>query len=324
VGSFALGALPITGEMPKQKIQTTASDEPARLSGGAEGEIQVGPGPEGNAFDVRMGQEPDGKKAAEKIIERLGEVGVAVIEANAPRDLLAAACDEAETLWEDGHFGAPFQVSNTRSMMEAKLWHQALADEEKVFWIKGDPKSEPKINALRLLAKNLGDFAGGIGSKLASDFGIEFDRFGASMLSCYTGDRQYNLHIDNPHGDEDDDAAIPDNGMRMTVTYYINLNWNPTEGSNQGGMDVFLTDPKDKPSSGSSAKNAPRLRVAPHADTLLIFFSERMAHQVISTKGKDKWFALTMWCLNGQAMQQMVQKLQRMGKPDKNEDSDDD
>merc|ERR1712187_998482 len=76
-------------------------------------------------------------------------------------------------------------------------------------------------------------------------------------LSCYTGDRQYTLHIDNPHGDEDDDAAYPDNGMRMTVTYYINLNWNPTEGSSKGGLDVFLTDPKDKPSSGSSAKNAP-------------------------------------------------------------------
>jgi len=157
-------------------------------------------------------------------------------------------------------------------MMEAKLWHQALQDEEKVFWIKGDPKSEPKINALRLLSKNLSDFAGGIGMKLASDFGVEFDRFGASMLSCYTGDRQYNLHIDNPHK-SGGETALPDNGLRLTLVYWINPHWDPETNYNGGGLDVFLTDPRLAPSSASTARKASKLRIAPHADTLAIFLS---------------------------------------------------
>merc|ERR1740121_1161963 len=103
-------------------------------------------------------------------------------------------------------------------MLEAQLWNQALADEEKVFWIRESADKEKAIiNALKLLSKNISDFAGGLAALLEKEMGMKFDRFGNCMLSCYTGDRQYNLHIDNPHGEEeDDDSGLPDNGMRLT------------------------------------------------------------------------------------------------------------
>ena len=96
---------------------------------------------------------------------------------------------------------------------------------------------------------------------------LDFDRIGHVMLSCYTGDRQYTLHLDNPHGEEEDEG-LPDNGIRLTATYFLNPHWDPAEGC-QGGLDMFLTNPKETPASASSAKQAPKLRIAPHADTLV-------------------------------------------------------
>merc|ERR1740123_578634 len=146
------------------------------------------------------------------------------------------------------------------------------------------------------------------------------------MLSCYTGDRQYNLHLDNPHSGDDEDG-MPDNGLRMTSIYFINCHWDPNEGSQAGGLDVHLTSPKERPDSLATARAAPKLRVAPHADTLVLFLSERMAHQVIKTSGKEKWFALTMWSLNGTAMQEMPKRLMQLmharQQGQRQEDSDD-
>merc|ERR1712087_591360 len=98
----------------------------------------------------------------------------------------------------------------------------------------------------------------------------------------------------------------------------------PSQGC-QGGLDVFLTDPSKAPTSAAAAKKAPRLRIAPHADTLAIFLSERIAHGVIPTKGKaSKWFALTVWGLNGDAMQQVTRKLLAMRQQASKAESDDD
>lgn len=310
----------------RDKVKTHASKEPMRWAETEEAPIARGPTDHGNDFDIRMRQEADGQKAAKKIVDIIAERGVCLVEANAPADLLAAACDEAEQLWEDGHFSAPFRVSDDRSMMEAKLWHQAVQDEEKVVWIKQDaPGAKPShmMNALKLLAKNISDFSGGLGPLLKRDAGIDFDKYGQTMLSCYTGDRQYNLHLDNPHGEEEDEHGLPDNGMRLTSTYFINVHWNPNEGSQEGGLDVHLTGGKAMPDSLSAARASPKLRVAPHADTLVLFLSERMAHQVIKTSGKEKWFALTMWSLNGPAMQQMAKRLMiRQMQAESKDDSD--
>jgi len=318
------------------KIRTKASTEAMRWADDDEGDGPLfrEPSSMGNEFDVRMKNEPDGVLAAKKIVDHIGKRGVCVCEANAPEQLIEAAYFEASELWEDGAFAPPLRVHDDRSMLEAQLWGQALKDEEKVVWIRDattatgataqDSGSSKGMNALKLLAKNMSDFAAGLGELLQKEQGIEFDRIGHAMLSCYTGDRQYCLHLDNAHGEEDSPGNLPDNGMRLTCTYYFNPHWDPDDG-NQGGLDLFLTDPKESPASASSAKKSPKLRVAPHADTLVMFLSDRMAHRVIPTRGKDsKWFALTVWALSGTAMNQMTRKMMAMRQQASKADSDSD
>lgn len=298
--------------MGKDKIKTHASKEAMRYND-EESVIQRGPAEDGtNDFDIRMSGEPDGVLAAKKIVDCIKKTGLCVIEANAPRDLLAAAADEANQLWEDGSFQPPLKVHDDRSMLEAKAWRQALQDEEKIVWIRppkqGDEAGQVNCPALRVLASNLSEFGSGLGQLIEKETGASFDRHGHSLLSCYTGDRQYALHVDNPHGndDDDDDEDGPiDNGLRITAVYFLNLD----PESDAGGLDVYLTDPKETPSSSSAAKSAPKFRVNGKADTLVFFRSETMAHQVIQTKGKAKYFCLSMWYINGKAQNEMGKKL---------------
>jgi len=313
----------------KSKTKTKASKEPMRWAddgSDADGPVFREPTAQGNTYDIQMSEEADGVLAAKKIVGHIQQRGACVCQANAPAQLLDAAYYEASELWQDGAFAPPLRVHDDRSMLEAQLWGQALTDEEKVVWIRETgPQSLKGMNALKLLAKNMSDFAGGLGQLLKEDMGIDYDRVGNAMLSCYTGDRRYALHLDNAHseGEDGEGGSLPDNGMRLSCTYFLNPHWEFEEG-NQGGLDVLLTDPSSAPGSASGAKRAPRLRVAPTADTLVMFLSERMAHQVIQTRGKDqKWFALTVWGLCGTAMQQMSKKLLAMRQP-KKEDSDED
>merc|ERR1712048_220363 len=90
-------------------------------------------------------------------------------------------------------------------------------------------------NALKMLGEQIANFGSGLGELLQQEVGVGFDRFGHAMLSCYTGDRKYNLHIDNCHIDEE--GGWPDNGMRLTVVYYINMYWNPIKRDCGGGME---------------------------------------------------------------------------------------
>jgi len=310
--------------MGKEKFKTHASNEAMRWQddGGA-AEPTQGPSEEGNVFDIRMRDEADGLAAAKKIVAFIKEKGHCVVEANAPQALLEAAHYEAEQLWEDSKFGPPLRVSDDRSYLEAQMWHQVLKDEEKIFWVKQE--SGESTNALKLLAQNMSDFAGGLGELLRKELSLEFDRIGQPMLSCYTGDRQYAFHLDNPHGgdeSEEEEKGTPDNGIRLTATYYLNPHWDPKSG-NHGGLDMFLTNPKETPSP-SKAKEGPKLRIAPHADTLVLYLSERMAHQIVETKGEDKWFALNLWCLNGGAMQSMAKKIVARRNKANKQDSDSD
>lgn len=311
----------------KQKIRVKASTEAMRWADdGQQAQILRGPTEAGNDFDIRMADEPDGLVAAQKIVDILRERGVCLIQANAPMELLEAAYDEAESLWEDGEFKPPLRVHDDRSMMEAQLWHQTLQDEDRAVWIRDSESKAIKLkNALKLLARNIVDFCGGLGPLLAKDLGLEFDRLGQVMLTSYTGDRRYALHIDNPHGEKKpEDGGLPDNGMRISCSYFINPHWDPSEGE-QGGLDVFLTDPRSTEQlSALGAQKFPRLRVAPHADTLVIFLSEKMAHQVIATTGKIRWYAMHLWCLDGAAMQQMAKKIMELRNPRSKDDSDDD
>eukprot|EP00930_Biecheleria_cincta_P097673 TRINITY_DN89378_c0_g1_i1.p1 TRINITY_DN89378_c0_g1~~TRINITY_DN89378_c0_g1_i1.p1 ORF type:complete len:318 (+),score=58.96 TRINITY_DN89378_c0_g1_i1:44-997(+) len=291
--------------MGKKRLQTVASGEAARLGEdkSAAGSLEQGPGPDGNEFDIHMQDELDGVVAAQKVVRLLKTRGVALIEANAPHELLCQAFDEAEALWKGGDFGAPIKAHDQGTHLEAQLWNSTVyQDEQKVFWVAEEVEnSKREMEALLLLSNNMMQFANGLGDELKEQLGMEFSHCAKSMLTCYTGNRSFNLHIDNPHlgGAQN---ALPDNGMKVTCCYYLNPHWDPDSGYNGGGLDVFLTDPGLAPESTSVARKAPRLRVAPHADTLVVFTSERMAHQVVETQGKDRWFCLTVWCYDQDIM----------------------
>eukprot|EP00928_Gymnodinium_smaydae_P071730 TRINITY_DN55232_c0_g1_i1.p1 TRINITY_DN55232_c0_g1~~TRINITY_DN55232_c0_g1_i1.p1 ORF type:complete len:333 (-),score=92.06 TRINITY_DN55232_c0_g1_i1:25-1023(-) len=326
------------------KIRTKASSEPMRWADSGEaGSVSRGPDLDGNDFDIRMSEEPDGLDAARRIVDILLKRGVCLVEANAPSELLCAAHDEAELLWQDGVFGPPLRVHDARTMLEAQLWQQTLQDDQKAVWLKkaasegasdGDAPSVGKLPtpALQLLSKNIMDFAGGL-SPLLEDRGILADTIGRPLLTCHTGERSYSLHVDNPHGgglgDEDEQNRRPDNGMRLTAVYFINTHWDPSAedgASCEGGLDLHLTDPARPPSGVLQAAAAPRFRIAPHADTLALFLSERMAHQVIATRSSERWYCMTSWTLNSKAMQAMLQQAasaaSKAGDDDGNESGD--
>jgi len=314
----------VVDDMGKKRIQTTTSTEATRLAEDKDRGIQQGPGPEGNQFDIFMQEETDGVYAAEKISDVLKKRGVCLCEANAPHDILSQAYDEAEILWKAGEFGPPMQVFDQDSQFEATLWQQVLyQDEQKVLWMSEEASSSKRqMDGLKLLSQNMLEFSRGLGDILAQDTGISFSHSWNAMLSCYTGNRSYAMHIDNPHkcGGA---MELPDNGLRLTLVYYINPHWDPDSGHNGGGMDVFLTDPRIAPPSASSARKAPKLRIAPHADTLAIFLSERMAHQVIETQGKDRWYCLTMWCFDQLSLSNFVPQVSQRQR-DAQAGSDDD
>lgn len=311
------------GKAPK--IKTKASKEAMRWGaddGSTVVELAQQPGLGGNDFDVLMQHEADGVLAAKKIVTKLKERGVCLCQANAPQQLVVAAYDEAESLLEEGKFVPPIRVHDDHSLLESQLWRQALQDEERVYWVKGSQEGEEvaagatalATNALKMLAGNLKDFGAGLNDQLQSQLGLSFDRLGQTMLSCYTGDRTYALHLDNCHEPEKEGCGnmLPDNGLRLTLVYYINLYWDPEKGDNGGGLDIHLTDPSKPPASAAAARGTHALRIAPHADTLAIFLSDRMAHRVVETKGTDPRFCLTLWCLDGKVMQKARQTLSMM------------
>eukprot|EP00929_Paragymnodinium_shiwhaense_P009602 TRINITY_DN113838_c0_g1_i1.p1 TRINITY_DN113838_c0_g1~~TRINITY_DN113838_c0_g1_i1.p1 ORF type:complete len:342 (-),score=54.82 TRINITY_DN113838_c0_g1_i1:484-1434(-) len=306
------------------KIKTKASKGPVRLTEEPHGQIVRQPGVQGNDFDVRMAEEGDGLVAAKKIVTRLREQGACLVEANAPPELVVAAHEEAEQLWEDGAFTPPLRIECDRTLLEAKLWQHSLGDERSVVWFtpsQNDQKSY-QMNALKLLAKNMTDFATGL-SPLLQDRSLEFDRFSKVMLSCYTGDRTYHLHVDNPHAGGD--SNLPDNGLRLTMVYYINTHWDPdADDLGAGGLDILLAGAEEPPTDAGAIKSAPRLRIAPHADTMALFLSQRMAHQGIATKGTERWYCLTLWGIHSTSMQGLTRKLAEMGRQSADADSDDD
>mmetsp|Transcript_7896 Transcript_7896/g.18485 ORF Transcript_7896/g.18485 Transcript_7896/m.18485 type:complete len:317 (+) Transcript_7896:122-1072(+) len=311
------------------KVKTKASSGPMRWMDDAEAPIIKGPTGQGNDFDIRMSEEPDGMLAAKKIVAVLKDKGVCVIQANAPQQLVIAASEEAESLWDDGKFAPPLRIYDERSRMEAQIWQQTLIDEEKVVWLRppepeADPKGAVGTQALRLLASNMADFGAGLGSMLKEDCGCDYDRHGHSFISCYTGDRTYSLHLDNPHLCDADRAQVrPDNGLRLSAVYFINPHWDSEADSEcRGGLDLHLTDPKASPSTAAAAKQAGRLRVAPQADTLVLFFSERLAHQVVATRGTQKWMCMQMWYMNGAAMSEMPRKLMALRQAQEKSDND--
>merc|ERR1712224_352505 len=59
---------------------------------------------------------------------------------------------------------------------------------------------------------------------------------------------------------------------------------------------------------------AKRLRVAPHADTMVAFLSQRIGHQIIETQGDERWYCLWLWTVDENVMGEFPMKfLERQG-----------
>jgi len=193
-------------------------------------------------------------------------------------------------------------------------------DEAKAAWISEAAIGEFSLDGLGLVTESMRNLALSLQSEIGRKLGIRWNTTWDSMLACYTGDRTYAFHLDNPQGDH----GLPDNGVRLSLCYFINPHWDPETGYNGGGLDLYLTDPSGPPSSAASARRSHRLRVAPHADTLVAFLSQRVAHQVVETKGDDVWLCLWMWCVDEQIVSEFPQKMLERREVALDDDDDDD
>lgn len=316
----------LNAEAEATAIKTRASDGKMRWCDDAKGAIVRGPGHDGNDFDLCINDDnddnDDGESSAERIADALHQRGVCLCAAEAPEDVLSRAYDEAEALWEAGAFGPPMRIYDVEGQAEAELWKDTLyRDEERVLWLspeEPDARLAETTKALLELSENMLEFVIGLKDVLHRKVGVSFTHMWNAMLSCYTGDRTYALHVDNLHGNGKEAGLMPDNGLRLTVCYYINPHWNPGggDGCNGGGLDVFLTDPHVAPSSAAEARGADRLRVAPHADSLVLFLSESIAHQVIKTRDRKRWFCLTLWCFDEEVMAEFFPRVSAMRRRD--------
>lgn len=302
------------------KIKPSRASEGRMRYNDQDAGVAQGPGEGGNDFHIQMQEHRNGPACIRQIVKRVKESGMCTVEANAPMELITAAHEEAEKLWKDGAFGPAWRVFDENSRIEAQVWHPTMPDEDKVFWLRqAEDVPNRQITALKALQTNMSDFSTSLMERFGQEMGIKYDCFWNAMVSCYTGDRLYDRHIDNPHqGNE----GFPDNGMRLTLNYYINPHWEPN-GDNGGGLDVYLTDPRRAPESASEAKKSPKFRVAPHADTLVLLLSDRMAHQVIPTRGKGRWYCLTVWCFEEAKLTTMLQRWQELRNPKPPEEDSD-
>merc|ERR1711878_185490 len=102
-----------------------------------------------------------------------------------------------------------------------------------------------KMRNLLVLNKNIVGFCRGLSSMLDGQLDIKYTHLWSSMLACYTGNQSYHFHIDNPEGS----AGLPENGLRLSLCYFINPHWDNEGDYHSGGIDVYLTDQNGKPAS---------------------------------------------------------------------------
>jgi len=89
------------------------------------------------------------------------------------------------------------------------------------------------------------------------------------QLARYPAGAVYARHLDTP-------AATLGPRRRLTCVYYLNLGWQPDDG---GELRLW---PGDEP-----------IDVAPLGDRLVVFFSERLQHEVLASRRPRT--ALTAW-----------------------------
>ncbi|RHZ10642.1 hypothetical protein DYB26_003797 [Aphanomyces astaci] len=115
-------------------------------------------------------------------------------------------------------------------------------------------------------------------SKLAVSLGD-----GASCTSYFPTCRFLMLHVDPKHCDT---AGLPDQ-RKVTMVYYLNPHWEPAHG---GQLQVYT-------------KDGGILAVEPVSDTLAVFWSDQVVHDVLPCTNdpnneRAQRYALTLWLVS--------------------------
>eukprot|EP00403_Amphidinium_massartii_P002373 CAMPEP_0178384924 /NCGR_PEP_ID=MMETSP0689_2-20121128/7768_1 /TAXON_ID=160604 /ORGANISM="Amphidinium massartii, Strain CS-259" /LENGTH=910 /DNA_ID=CAMNT_0020005191 /DNA_START=60 /DNA_END=2789 /DNA_ORIENTATION=- len=280
-------------------MQQAASMEP--------GPLVRKPTGSGNSFHVSIpamikGSSMDEIVIAREMAETLLREGLCTVEAGADIQLLFSAHAEAKQLWQGGTFAPPMEGMGA-SELEELLWKGMLyQDEQAVVWISKQHALYAQMRALKLLSDSMTAVAQAMLPLLARK-GVTWNASWDGMLACYHGNRTYAYHLDNPRGGGGDGGALPDNGLRLAMCYYINTEWSLEQGA-AGGLDLFCEDGLKPDATASSLRQGKRARVAPHADTLVMFSPDRVAHQVVQTSdGEEPQFCLWFWLYDEAALE---------------------
>jgi len=97
----------------------------------------------------------------------------------------------------------------------------------------------------------------------------------SSKLAVTTDSASYPLHIDNPPGDEMDKRKV-------TLVYYLNPGWQP---SHAGQLRTFAGD----------NDQTPHWDFPPVGDSMVLFWSQSLLHEVLAHKGEGNRYAHTVW-----------------------------
>lgn len=270
---------------------SVASSAPLALNGGLDAN---GCGVRAAGFDVELSGQ-NSVETAQRIVDVLRDRGVCVIKANAAPGFQKAMHVEASLLWDSGAFSEAQKCLPTAPGSKEL---NVSARDDKVAWLTKDfvTKHQKMCKHLANCDRLLEEFGVGLKPLLEEQLDLPLSNRTPGMLACYAGDAvpgaRYDYHVDNPYQTA---AAVPDDKRRLTVIYYISDGeWDIDQDG--GALEVLLAGPRRAPDTCAEAMSkGERLRVAPQADTIVVFFAHKMYHAVLPVSSHRRRFALSTW-----------------------------
>ena len=115
------------------------------------------------------------------------------------------------------------------------------------------------------------------------------------MDATYAGScSRYTWHVDNPVHQQES-ATSKGNGRVLTCVYYLNQDW-----SEEDGGALRLLRPQTSGPGTDAAQRQPSeiiAEIVPKLDTLVLFWSDLIPHEVLPPKGNKSRRAISVWYL---------------------------
>jgi len=139
----------------------------------------------------------------------------------------------------------------------------------------GDHRLDTRVRGDRITWLSEGDARGPLGEVWARFEALRLEANEGAWLGLRAFDLQLAHYAPGAHYDRHFDAFPGDDNRRLTAIVYLNPGWTPEHG---GALRLFAPEPID---------------VEPIADRLVVFLSERLEHEVL-TSHADR-YAATAW-----------------------------